>query len=69
MDKIFSSQSINVAIVNNNAYWVHENIFYVANIDQDGRIETENAEPVDVFSLSEKETKNLLKILDSLKES
>lgn len=69
MQKLVNSQTINVAIVNNDAYWVHDNIFYVTTIDDEGRIEIENAKPIDVFSLSEKETTSLLKILDSLKES
>ena len=69
MTKLIYSRSINVAIVENNAYWVYDNIFYTAKIDSAGIIDTQNATPIDVFSLSENETKNLLKILDSLSEN
>ncbi len=68
MKKILDITSVSVAIVNNKAYWVHNNIFYSASIDSSGEIDTDNAKPVDPFSMSEKETKKLLKILDSLSE-
>jgi len=68
MNKLLGKNSISVAIVNKNAYWVHNNTFYVAKVDEFGEIDTDNAKEIDVFSLSNRETKNLLKILDSLKE-
>ena len=68
IQKLLDKQSVNVAIVNNKAYWVFENTFYMANVS-DGQIDTENAIPVDVFSASKKEAVDLLKILDSLKEN
>ena len=68
MNKLLRKNSISVAIVNKNAYWVHNNTFYVAKVDEFGEIDTDNAKEIDVFSLSNRETKNLLKILDSLKE-
>ncbi len=68
MYKLLNKNSINVAIVNKNAYWVHNNTFYVAKVDEFGEVDTDNAKQIDVFSLSNRETKNLLKILDSLKE-
>lgn len=68
MEQIIDRQSVSVAVVNNKAYWVFDNTFYSANIKTDGEIDTDNALPVDVFSVSKKEAVNLLKILDSLKE-
>jgi hypothetical protein len=68
MEQIFDKNSISVAIVENKAYWVHNNTIYRADIDTLGEIDTDNAKPIDVFSLSKKETKQLLKILDSLSE-
>jgi GTP-binding protein EngB required for normal cell division len=68
MQKLLDQNSISVAIVNNKAYWVKDNNFYTASIDAIGEIDTDNAEVVDVFSLSEPEMKNLLKILDSITE-
>jgi hypothetical protein len=68
IEKLIDKQSVNVAIVNDKAYWVYNNTFYSASIKNDGEIDTDNAIPVDVFSASKKEAVNLLKILDSLKE-
>lgn len=68
MSKMLNKNSINVAIVNNKAYWVHNNVFYCTGILEDGTIDTDNAKPIDVFSMSKKQTKELLSILDSIKE-
>ena len=68
MSKMLQSNIVNVAIVKNKAYWVKDNVFYTAKINSYGQIDIDNAEPVDVFSMSEIEAKNLLKILDSLKD-
>jgi thymidine kinase len=68
MHKLLNKDSVDVAIVDKNAYWVHNNTFYVAEINDLGEIDTDNAKKIDVFSLSNKEAKNLLKILDSLTE-
>jgi hypothetical protein len=64
--KILDEGTVRVAIQDNSAYWVIDNILYKANIGQDGRIINENAERVDVFDLSEKEVDNLLSIIDSI---
>lgn len=68
MQKLLEVDSVSVAVVNNKAYWVVDNTFYTAAIDKIGEIDTDNAKVIDVFSLSEPEMKNLLKILDSIKE-
>ena len=68
MEKILGKEIVNIAIVDQNAYWVYNNTFYTAEIDNDGMIDTDNAKPVDVFSLSKNQTNKLLKILDSLKD-
>jgi len=64
--KILDEGTVRVAIQDNSAYWVIDNILYKANIGEDGRILNENAERVDVFDLSEKEVNNLLSIIDSI---
>ena len=66
--KLMNKDSINVVIVKNKAYWVHENVFYCSRVLKDGTIDTDNAKPVDVFSMSKKQAEGLLKILDSLSE-
>jgi hypothetical protein len=66
LSKILDEGTVRVAIQDDSAYWVIDNILYKANIDQDGRILNENAERVDVFDLSEKEVSNLLSIIDNI---
>jgi hypothetical protein len=64
--KILDEGTVRVAIQDNSAYWVIDNILYTANISEDGRILNENAERVNVFDLSEKEVSNLLSIIDTI---
>ena len=54
MEQIIDKKAISVAIVDNKAYWVKENVFYVAPITEEGLIDTDNAKPIDVFSISKK---------------
>jgi hypothetical protein len=56
---------IRVAIMQNKAYWVHDNIFYEADV-VDGYINNEDARPINAHSLSQKEFNTLLNILDSI---
>jgi hypothetical protein len=66
MRKVLDESTIRVAIQDNSAYWVVDNILYTANVSKDGRILNENAERVNVFDLSEKEVDNLLSIIDTI---
>lgn len=68
MTKIIDKNTVSVAIVEDSAYWVHNNNIYRAPVEDTGRIDTDNATKIDVFSLSDKDTKKLLSILDSIKE-
>ena len=52
--KILDEGTVRVAIQDDNAYWVIDNILYKCNISKDGKIHNENAQRVDVFDLSEK---------------
>jgi hypothetical protein len=65
LDRIRKKNIIRVAIVEKKAYWVHENIFYVADV-VDGEIDNNAAQPIDAHNLSKKELDKLLYILDSL---
>ena len=58
---------INVAIFDNKAYWVHENIFYEADI-VNNEISRETSRPVNVFEMSSYDVSKMLFILDNLKE-
>lgn len=66
MQKILTENTVRVAIVGGKAYWVKDNHVYTSGLDEEGHIDIDNAHIVDVFSLNEKETKNLLKIIDNL---
>ena len=57
---------IKVIVMGNLAYWVSENIFYVAEAI-DGEVIPQTAEPVDTNSMSRKDLDKMLFILDSLK--
>ena len=66
LSKILDEGTVRVAIQDDSAYWVIDNILYKCNISKDGKIHNENAERVDVFDLSEKEVDNLLSIIDTI---
>jgi hypothetical protein len=66
LSKILDEGTVRVAIQDNSAYWVIDNILYKASISEDGKILNENAERVDVFDLSEKEVNNLISIIDNI---
>jgi hypothetical protein len=68
MQKLFEKNTLKISIVDGQAYWVYNNAIYKASIDNYGRIDAENAQQIDVFSLSDKEASGLLEILDSIKE-
>ena len=57
---------IKVIVMGNLAYWVSDNIFYVAEA-VDGEVIPETAEPVDTNSMSRRDLDKMLFILDSLK--
>lgn len=63
--KIRKSKTFTVAIVDNKAYWVHNNIFYEANVI-DGYVDKDAAQPIDAYKLSPKKFRELLDILDSI---
>lgn len=66
LEKIREKNIIRVAIIEKKAYWVHDNIFYQADI-VDGYIDNNDAVPIDAHSLSQKDFFKLLTILDSIK--
>jgi hypothetical protein len=68
LKKIIDEGVVKVAIHDKTAYWVLNNVIYRANLDEDGKIDQDLAEEIDVFKLSEKEVNNLLTIIDSISE-
>lgn len=65
LDRIRKKNIIRVAIVEKKAYWVHQNVFYVADV-VNGFIDNDAAKAIDAQALSKKELDKLLYILDSL---
>jgi hypothetical protein len=57
---------IKVIVMGNLAYWVSDNIFYVAEAI-DGEVVPQTAKPVDTNSMSKRDLDKMLFILDSLK--
>ena len=58
---------IKVIVLGNQAYWVSENKFYVAEAI-DGEVQKNTAKPVDIDSLSKVDLDKMLFILDSLRD-
>lgn len=60
-------ESVNVAVVEDKAYWVINNIFYEADII-DGEIDKSSSMPVNAFNMSSRDVTKMLFILDNLTE-
>ena len=58
-------QVVNVAVVENKAYWVIDNIFYQADVI-DGEIDRTSSRPIDAFDMSRGDLRKMLFILDNL---
>ena len=73
-DKVVTSQSkiwrekqtTRVVIIDQKAYWVSNNMFYVGDT-VDGRVRPETGRPLDTTKMSKKEIDKMLFILDNLK--
>ena len=73
-DKIVTSQSkiwrekqtTRVVIIDQKAYWVSNNMFYVGDT-VDGKVRPETGRPLDTTKMSKKEVDKMLFILDNLK--
>lgn len=60
------NNTVKVLIIEDNAYWVHNNMFYVADT-LDGAVDSETVRPVDTNNMSKRDIDKMLFILDSLK--
>ena len=58
---------LRVVIEKNKAYWILNNVFYIAD-DIDGRVDENTARPLDVENMSKVELDRMLSILDDLKQ-
>lgn len=66
LQKRREESTIKVLVVEDQAYWVASNIFYVANVE-DGNPIPETAKPVDTTNMSKKDVDKMLFILDNLR--
>lgn len=57
---------IRVAVYEDKAYWVHDNVFYESEVTREPDFDT--ARPIDVSSLSSKDMKELFGVLDELEK-
>ena len=58
--------TVRVLIIEDQAYWVHDNMFYVADA-VDGLVNPETVRPVDTNNMSKRDIDKMLFILDSLR--
>ena len=61
-----SEEIIRVAVYDDKAYWVYDNVFYESDTVREPDFAT--ARPIDTMSMSGKQLKKLLSILDELEE-
>lgn len=62
----YQDKTIKVAIIENMAYWVQDNTFYQAPIDDQGEINHSVAFPVNAINMTQEEVETLMKILDDI---
>lgn len=65
MQRVQKQKVVDVAFLNNKAYWVQNNILYHADVLPSGEILTEEAEPVDVINMPKSQLNKIIKIVDS----
>jgi len=65
-NKHVKNNTVRVLIIENQAYWVHDNKFYVADTI-DGAVDSETVRPIDTNNMSKRDIEKMLFILDSLR--
>jgi len=63
--KHVSEHMVKVIVIDNNAYWVKNNVFYIAETS-DGEILHDTAKPIDTSIMSKEELDKMIFILDNL---
>lgn len=61
-DKLF----VHTLITDDKAYWISENVLYVADIVEDGSVDKETAKQVDTISMSKVELDKIMFIVEQL---
>ena len=65
-DHYDEKETVRVAVYDEKAYWVYDNVFYQAEVTREPDFST--AEPIDTMSLNQKELNELMVILDELQQ-
>jgi hypothetical protein len=60
--------SIKVIIMDNNAYWIKDNVFYTAEISIDGNVNKDTTRVVDIMTMNRVQLDKMLFIVDKLRE-
>ena len=64
--KHVKKNTVRVLIIEDQAYWVHDNMFYIADTAE-GLVNADTVRPVDTNNMSKRDIDKMLFILDSLK--
>jgi hypothetical protein len=64
--KHLKNNTVRVLIIEDHAYWVHDNMFYIADTVE-GLVNPETVRPIDTNNMSNRDIDKMLFILDSLK--
>jgi hypothetical protein len=65
--KHYDSVNVKVIILGHTAFWIKNNVFYTANIDEDG-IDKDSTKIVDTMSMDKVQLDKMLFILDQLRD-
>lgn len=65
-DDYDEKETVRVAVYDEKAYWVYDNVFYQSEVTREPDFST--AEPIDTMSLTQKELNDLMAILDELQQ-
>lgn len=63
-----SKTNIKVIIMDNQAYWIKDNIFYTADMRMDGNVDKDSTRTVDTMSMNRVQLDKMMFIIDRLRE-
>lgn len=66
--KFYTDNSIKVLFTEGQAYWVSNNSFYTADINEEGLVEEESTREVDIMAMSKVELEEMFFIVEKLTE-
>jgi hypothetical protein len=66
LTKHYNKMFLKVVVQGTKAYWIKDNVFYVADVNEDGQVDKENAKQVDTMSMDKVELSNMMEIVEKL---